>query len=95
MQRLKQVLAILFCLALLAFFIRATDMSTRRMIMCNDDKYAMAVSLQKDSMLRLDIAGEKFMINVEPVIRVTDNVIRNSKKCYENIVGAITAKFEK
>ena len=95
MQRLKQVLAIFFCLALLAFFIRATDMSTRRMIMCNDDKYAMAVSLQKDNMLRLDIAGEKFIISIEPVIRVTDIAISNSKKCYKNIVEAITAKLEK
>lgn len=92
-QRLKKTLAVFFCIALLVFFIRATDMSTRRMIMCTDDKYAMAASLQEDNMLRFDIAGEKLMINVEPVIRAADNVICNSKRCYESIVKAIMAKF--
>jgi hypothetical protein len=68
-------------------------MSTRRMIMCNDDKYALAVSLQKDNLLRLDLAGEKILLNIEPVIRVTDVVVSNSKRCYESILKAIKAKI--
>jgi hypothetical protein len=92
-QRLKKAIAVFFCIALMIFFIRATDMSTRRMIMCSDDKYAMAVSLQEGNMLRLDIAGEKLMINIEPIIRVTDDVVYNSKRYYENVVKVLMAKF--
>lgn len=92
-NRLKKVLAVFFCIALLVFFINTADMSTRRMIMCNDDKYAMTASLQEGSQLRLDIAGEKLMINVEPLIRVTENIVYNSKRYYESIVKAIMAKF--
>lgn len=92
-HRLKKILAVFFCIALMVFFINVTDLSTRRMIVCNDDKYAMAVSLQEGNLLRLDIAGEKLMINVEPVIKVTDYVVYNSKRYYESIVKAIIAKF--
>ncbi|MHB1394509.1 MAG: hypothetical protein ACYCYE_15840 [Clostridia bacterium] len=92
-HKLQKVSAVFFCIALLVFFINATDISTRRMIMCNDDKYAMAVSLQKDNLLRLDIAGEKYLLNIEPVIRVADTVVSNSKRCYESIVKAIKAKM--
>ncbi len=92
-HKLQKVSAVLFCIALLVFFINATDMSTRRMIMCDDDKYAMAMSLQKDNILRLDIAGEKFLLNIEPVIKVTDTVVSSSKRCYESIVKAIKVKM--
>jgi hypothetical protein len=85
-SKLKKVLAIFFCIALLVFMINIIDMSTRRMIMCNDDKYALAVSLQEGSLLRLDIAGEKFIINIEPIIRVTDYIVDNSKKYLNNTV---------
>lgn len=91
-RRLKQALAVFFCIALLVFFINAADMSTRRMIMCNDDKYALAVSLPEENMLRVDIAGEKLMINVEPVVRLTEYIVAGSKKCYKSIIKAIMAK---
>jgi hypothetical protein len=92
-RRLQKVSAIFFCIALLVFFISATDMSTRRMIMCNDDKYALAVSWQQDNLLRLDIVGEKFLLNIEPITRVTDAVVSNSKRYYESIMKAIRAKL--
>lgn len=87
--KLRKAFAVLFCFVLLIFFINATDMSTRRMIMCNDDRYAMAVSLQEGNLLRLDIAGEKYILNIEPVIRVTDFIVSGSKRCYESIANAI------
>lgn len=90
---LKRVMGIIFCIALLIFLINATDMSTRKMIMCNDDKYALAVSLQEDSILRIDIAGEKFMLNIKPVTRVTDNVASGSRSYYEGLVKIIRAKM--
>ena len=92
---LKRVMAIIFCVALLIFFVSATDMSTRRMIMCNDDKYALAVFLQEDSILRIDIAGEKFLLNIDPVIRVTDYITSNSKSYYESLVKIVRSKAGK
>lgn len=92
-DKLKKLLAIFFCMTLLVFSVSIADMSARRMIMCNDDKYALAVSLQEDSLLRLDIAGEKLMINIEPVVRISSYVINNSKKRYDSIVKSIRAKL--
>jgi len=92
-NKMQKMLALFFCFALLIFFITAADMSTRRMIMLDDDRYAMAVSLQENNLLRLDIAGEKYVMNIEPVVRITNNVISISKKYYENIVSAIKEKI--
>lgn len=92
---LKRVLGITFCIMLLVFSISAADMSTRRMIMCNDDKYALAVSLQQDNMLRIDIAGEKFMLNIKPVIRIAEDVSSGPRSYYESLVKIIREKIER
>lgn len=68
--KLKKILGIFFCVILLIFSVSIADISVRRMIMCNDDKYAIAVSLQEGSLLRVDIAGEKFIINIEPAVSI-------------------------
>ncbi|MEA4848886.1 MAG: hypothetical protein VB106_16765 [Clostridiaceae bacterium] len=94
-NKLKKALAIFFCIALLIFSVNIADMSTRRMIMCNDDKYAMAVYFQEDSLLRVDIAGEKLMINIEPAVRISNYIVNNSRRHYDSIVKNIKAKLEK
>lgn len=94
-DKLRKTLAILFCISLLILSVNITDMSTRKMIMCNDDKYAMAVSLQENNLLRLDIAGEKFMVNIEPVVRISNNILDSSKRRYDSIMKNIRAKLEK
>jgi len=88
-NKVKKVFAIFFCILLLIFSISIIDMSTRKMIMCNDDKYAIAASFQEDNKLRLDVAGEKLMINIEPVIRISDYVVSGSKRYYNSVVETI------
>jgi len=88
-NKVKKILAIFFCIALLIFSISIVDMATRKMIMCNDDKYAIAVSFQEDNKLRLDVAGEKLMINIKPVIKISDYVVSNSKRYYNSFVKII------
>ena len=92
MSMLAKLMAIVFCIAFMVFSINAADTSTRRMIMCNDDKYALAVSMQEDSMLRLDVAGEKFLVNVKPVVQLTEKIASGSRSCYESLVEAITRR---
>jgi len=82
-------MGIVFCIALLVFAVSAADMSTRRMIMCNDDKYALAVSLQEGNTLRLDLAGEKLLLDVEPVVRVAREISAGSRSCYEGLLERI------
>ncbi|MDD4504342.1 MAG: hypothetical protein PHS15_05890 [Clostridiaceae bacterium] len=94
-NKLKKALTVFFCINLLIFSISITDMSTRRMIMCNDDKYAMAVSFQEGNLMRLDIAGEKYMVNIEPAIRVTEYFFSNSKRYYDSFVKMVRAKLGK
>jgi len=93
-NKLKKVLGIFFCIILLIFSVSIADMSARRMIMCNDDKYAIAVSLQEESMLRVDIAGEKLMINIEPAVRIFNYIYDNSRKHCESIVKNVKAKLK-
>lgn len=92
---LRRALGIVFCIALLIFSISAADMSTRRMIVCNDDKYALAVSLQENSVLRFDLAGEKLLLDVEPVVRTAEKLAAGSRSCYEGIVSLIRDKTGK
>jgi hypothetical protein len=63
--------------------------------MCDDDKYAMTVSLQESNLLRFDLAGEKLVINVDPVIRVADYAVSNSKRYFESIMKTVKAKLGK
>lgn len=88
-QKLQKVLAVLFCIGLLVFFINVADMATRRMIMINDDRYALAVSIQEGNVLRLDLAGEKYLLDIEPAVKVIDAVVSGSKKYIESIGNAI------
>lgn len=92
-NRLKMALTIFFCMILLIFSVSIADMSIRRMIMCNDDKYALAVSFQEDSLLRLDIAGEKLMINIEPAVRISNYIFGNFKRYCNSIVKNARAKI--
>lgn len=84
-NKLKKVFALFFCIALLIFSISITDTSTRRMIMCDDEKYAMAVSFQNDGMIRFDIAGEKILVNIEPVKRAVFHVVSYLKRCCKSL----------
>ena len=90
---LAKLMGIVLCLAFMVFSINAADLSTRRMIMCNDDKYALAVSLQEDSTLRIDVAGEKFLVDVKPVVQLTEKIASGSRSCYEGIVEAISSRM--
>ena len=92
-HKLKKAFAIFFCAALLVFLINVADMSTRRMIMCSDDKYAMAMSLQEGKLLRFDIAGEKLMLDIEPIIKVTDSIVSNTRKYYNIITETVRVKL--
>lgn len=94
-SKLKNASAIFFCIMLLIFSIIITDMSIRRMTMCNDEKYAIAVSFQEGNMLRLDIVGERLMINIEPAVRMADYIAGNTKKCYGKLVKSIRTEFKK
>lgn len=93
--RIKKTLGVFFCVALLISAVSITDMSTRRMIMCNDDKYAAAVALQEDNRLRIDIAGEKLLIDIGPVIKAADAILSGSKRFCEGFLEAVAGKPDK
>ncbi|MGE5632457.1 MAG: hypothetical protein ACM3TR_15400 [Caulobacteraceae bacterium] len=78
--KLQHFSAVVFCIALLIFLINVTDMSTRRMMMCKDDKYALALYLSEDEMLSVHIAGEELTIDVAPVIELKETVIDSSRR---------------
>ena len=59
--------------------------------MCNDDKF-LAVSIQEDSLLRLDIAGEKLMIDIEPMIK-SQLYFRRFLRYYSSVAKNVRAKL--
>lgn len=89
---IRRILGIVFCIALLVFAINAADVATRRMIMCNDDKYALAISLQQDGMLRLDIAGEKLLLDVEPLVNAVRELGAGSQSFRDSMVKYMKSK---
>lgn len=91
-ENLKRITGIVFCVALLFFSINAADISTRRMMMITDDRYALAVTMEERGMLRIDIAGEKYLFNIMPVISLMDEVAADSKSCYEKLLDTIKGK---
>lgn len=91
-ENLKRVMGIVFCVVLLVFSINAADISTRRMMMITDDRYALAVTMEERGVLRVDIAGEKYLFNIMPVISLMDEVATDSRNCCEKLIKAMKDK---
>ncbi|MGE5678755.1 MAG: hypothetical protein ACM3ZR_11935 [Pseudomonadota bacterium] len=91
-ETLKRIAGIAFCVALLVFSINAADISTRRMMMITDDRYALAVTMEERGVLRVDIVGEKYLFNIMPVISLVDEVAADSRNCCERLIKAIKDK---
>jgi hypothetical protein len=83
--KLQRLIAVTFCITLFIFLINVTDMSTRRMMMCKDDAYALALYLSEDSMLTVHVAGEKLTVNVAPVVELKETVTDGSRKYFSGV----------
>lgn len=94
-ERLQHFLMVLFCILLLFFLIGVTDMSTRRMMMSNDDKYALGLRLTEGNILRIDIAGEKLLVDMEPALNIKNSIMVGTKRYFTEFKGFIESKFGK
>jgi len=93
-KKLQRFMAVLFCVLLFLFLIGVTDMSTRRMIMSKDDKYAVKLQFAEEELLRLDLAGEKYYINIGPALKLKDSVATAAKEYYGEVKDFIKSKMQ-
>lgn len=93
-QKLKRFVAVLSCIVLFIFLVSATDTSTRRMIMCKDDKYALGLKMTENNLLRIDIVGEKYFVNVQPVLDIKNAITAGSRKYIAELKEFVGSKLE-
>lgn len=85
--------AVLFCILLFVFLVGIADMSTRRMMMSKDDKYAIGLRLTEGNLLRIDAAGEKFFIDLGPAFNIKNSIAAESKRYFEEFKDFIESKL--
>ncbi len=93
-HRLKQTAAIVLCLAFMVSLIRMTDLSTRRMMMSKDDRYAIGMSILEDDLLRVDIVGESFRFDISPVVRLKDEALSQTKEYGRQLSEYVKSQLE-
>lgn len=93
-HKLKQTFAVAVCLAFMASLIHMTDLSTRRMMMCKDDQYALGLKIVEDHLLRVDVAGESFRFDISPAVKIKDSVLTQTKQYGKQVSEYVKSKLE-
>lgn len=93
-QKLKQAFAVAACLAFMASLIYMTDLSTRRMMMCKDDQYALGLKIVENHLLRVDVAGESFRFDISSAVKIKDTVLTQTKECGRQVSEYVKSKLE-
>lgn len=73
-QKRKQFIIILSCVIFFICMIYITDISTSKMLQKNDNKYAVYAKLEKDGIVRFDIAGKTIELYIKPFIDLLKNM---------------------
>lgn len=68
------------------------DMSTRKMMLSKDDKHAIGLYGAGTDVLRIDLAGEHYMLNYKEAKEMTGNLLRESEEAIKNIVEKVKSK---
>jgi hypothetical protein len=92
--KLKRFVSVLFCIILFIFLVSVTDISTRRMIMCKDDKFALGLKMTENNLLRIDIAGEKYFFNAQPALDIKNAITAGSRKYIAELKEFVGSKLE-
>lgn len=68
-KKLRKIAIIMFCLFFAYSAIYAADVSTKKMLKKEtENRYALRVSLENSEMLRLDLAGGKYYLDVGNIV---------------------------
>jgi hypothetical protein len=80
--KLKRMLLVMLCLFFAYSAIYAADVSNKAMSnLKNDDRYALRASMEKNDMLRIDVAGTKHYFDVKNIV-IFVNKANNKAKSY-------------
>ena len=89
----KKLAVILFCAVFFLSAISLADYSTKKMMLCKDDSYAFGISKAGADMLRVDIAGERYMLNYSSLKKAAVSISKESSKAIKNITLKIKYIF--
>lgn len=79
-EKSKRIAIILICFIFFMSMIYITDTTTSRMLQKSDNKYAFYIRMEKDGVVRLDIAGKTFELYINPIVETFKSLyIRISK----------------
>lgn len=90
--RLKQVYVVVLCIVFFISAVYIVDMSTRKMMLSKDDKHAIGLYGAGTDVLRVDLAGEHYMLNYKEAKEMTGSLLKESEKAIKNIVEKVKSK---
>lgn len=73
-EKRKRVAIVLICLIFFICMIYVTDTATSKMLQKSDNKYAIYVKVEKDGIMRLDLAGKTVELYISPIIETLRNI---------------------
>lgn len=84
--KLKRTAIVVFCLLFAYSAIYAADVSSKRMLKKEtENRYAMRVSLENEEMLRLDLAGTKYYLDVGDIMLYLNKLSDKTKGIIEQL----------
>ena len=73
-EKRKRAAIVLICLIFFICMIYITDTATSKMLQKSDNKYAIYVKVEKDGIIRLDLAGKTVELYISPFIQTLKNI---------------------
>lgn len=67
-EKVLKFFAIIFCIVFFITILYIADISSARMTLKNDEKYAIYAKYQGEGILRVDIAGKSIRLVIKPII---------------------------
>lgn len=93
-HKLKRFFAVIVCLAFMTSLIAMADLSTRKMMMSKDDKYALGLALAEDHLLKVDIAGESFRLDISPAVTLKNAVVTRAREYRQQLSEYVESKVK-
>lgn len=86
-KKMRDAMTLFMCFAFFVIMIYVTDVKTSAIMVKKDGKHAVFFLLENKADVRIDIAGETYMFNIEYIIKAVDDALHWSKDAYNKIVN--------
>jgi len=88
-KRMRNAITLFMCFAFFVIMIYVTDIKTSAIMVKKDGKHAVFFQLENKTDVRIDIAGETYMFNIQHITKAVDDALHWSKDAYNKIVKGL------